>query len=228
VEQRTFGGQYAAAAGQPVLYVTERCVFQLTPGGLELTEIAPGVDLEKDVLAHIRFQPIIHGEPTLMDARIFGAGPMGLKDDLLTMPLEARFAYDAERNMFFLNMEGMSLVTADDTAAIGTAVRQHLAAIGKRVHMVVNYDNFYLDPALTDDYTSGVRQLAGRYYASVTRYTTSSFMRLKLTRQLHHRDLAPHIYESREEAMNWLENHIPRSSAEHPQEDAPVKDPQAR
>jgi propionate CoA-transferase len=46
----------------------------------------------------------------------------------------------------------------------------------------------------------------------VTRYTTSSFMRLKLTRQLHHRDLAPHIYESREEAMNWLENHIPRSS----------------
>jgi len=219
VEQRTFGGQYAAAAGQPVLYVTERCVFQLTPGGLELTEIAPGVDLEKDVLAHIRFQPIIHGEPTLMDARIFGAGPMGLKDDLLTMPLEARFAYDAERNMFFLNMEGMSLVTADDTAAIGTAVRQHLAAIGKRVHMVVNYDNFYLDPALTDDYTSGVRQLAGRYYASVTRYTTSSFMRLKLTRQLHHRDLAPHIYESREEAMNWLENHIPRSSAQNRRED---------
>ena len=158
VEQRTFSGEYAAAAGQPVLYVTERCVFRLTPGGLELIEIAPGVDLEKDVLAHIGFEPIIRGEPKLMDARIFGAGPMGLKDDLLAMPLEARFAYDAERNMFFLNMEGMSLVTADDAAAIGTAVRQRLAAIGKRVHMVVNYDNFYLDPALTDDYTAGVRQ----------------------------------------------------------------------
>ena len=97
-----------------MLYVTERCVFQLTPGGLELIEIAPGVDLEKDVLAHIGFDPIIRGEPKLMDARIFGTGPMGLKDDLLAIPLEARFAYDAERNMFFLNMEGMSLVSADD------------------------------------------------------------------------------------------------------------------
>ena len=215
VEQRTFSGQYAAAAGQPVLYVTERCVFQLTPDGLELTEIAPWADLEKDVLAHIGFEPIIRGEPRLMDARIFAAGPMGLKEDLLTIPLEARFAYDAERNIFFLNMEGMSLVSAEDVEAIGTAVGKRLAAIGKKVQMVVNYDNFYLDPALTDDYVSVVRRLAERHYASVTRYTTSSFLRLKLTRQLHHRDLAPHIYESRQEAMNWLEDHVPRSSVQN-------------
>ena len=150
-----------------------------------------------------------------MDARIFAAGPMRLKDDLLTMPLEARFAYDGERNMFFLNMEGMSLVSADDVEAIGTAVGKRLAAIGKKVQMVVNYDNFYLDPALTDDYVFVVRRLAERHYASVTRYTTSSFLRLKLTRQLHHRDLAPHIYESRQEAMNWLEDHVTRSSVQN-------------
>ena len=215
VEQRTFSGEYAAAAGQPVLYVTERCVFQLTPDGLELIEIAPGVDVEKDVLAHIGFEPIIRGEPKLMDARIFAAGPMGLKEDLLTVPLEARFAYDAERNMFFLNMEGMSLVTGDEVQAIGAEVGKRLAAVGKKVQMVINYDNFYVDPALADNYISVVRGLAERYYASVTRYTTSSFMRLKLTRQLHHRDLAPHIYESREEAMNWLGNHVPRSSVQN-------------
>jgi len=204
VEQRTFSGEYAAAADQPVLYVTERCVFQLTPDGLELIEIAPGVDLEKDVLAHMGFEPIIRGEPKLMDARIFAAGPMGLADDLLTMPLEARFAYDAGRNMFFLNMEGMSLVSEDKVEAIGTEVGKRLAAIGKKVHMVINYDNFYLAPALNDDYIAVVRGLAERYYASATRYTTSSFMRLKLTEQLSHRGLAPHIYESRQEAMNWL------------------------
>ena len=215
VEQRTFSGEYAAAAGQPVLYVTERCVFQLTPDGLELIEIAPGVDPERDVLAHIGFEPIIRGEPKLMDARIFAAEPMGLKDDLMTVPLDARFAYDATRNMFFLNMEGMSLVTGDEVQAIGTEVGKRLAAIGKKVQMVINYDNFYLAPALTDDYVSVVRSLAERYYASVTRYTTSSFMRLKLTRQLHHRDLAPHIYESRQEAMNWLGNHVPRSSVQN-------------
>jgi propionate CoA-transferase len=113
----------------------------------------------------------------------------------------------------------VSLVTEDDVQAIGTQVGQRLAAIGRKVQMVVNYDNFYLDPALTDAYTAVVRGLAERYYASVTRYTTSSFMRLKLTRQLPHRDLAPHIYESRQEAMNWLQNHVTRSSAQNRRED---------
>ena len=74
--------------------------------------------------------------------------------------------------------------------------------------MVVNYDNFYLAPDLTDAYIALVRRLADRYYASVTRYTTSSFMRLKLSGQLSDRGLAPHIYESRNEAMNWMGNHV--------------------
>ncbi|MEO5832196.1 MAG: CoA-transferase, partial [Nakamurella sp.] len=203
VEQRTFSGEYAARTGQSVLYVTERCVFRLTPAGLELIEIAPWVDLQKDILAHIGFEPIITGELRLMDSRIFAAEVMGLRDDLLTVPLSARFAYDAERNMFFLNMEGMSLSTSDHVECIGTEIEKRLAAIGRKVQMVVNYDNFYLAPDLTNAYVTLVRRLAEQYYADVTRYTTSSFMRLKLSEQLSHRGLSPHIYESREEAMNW-------------------------
>ena len=205
VEQRTFSGEYAAATGQPVLYVTERCVFELTPDGLELIEIAPGLTSRRTSSPTSGSSRSSTVNRELMDARIFADEPMGLKDDLLTVPLEARFAYDAERNMFFLNMEGMSLVSYDDVEAIGTEIEKRLAAIGKKVQMVVNYDNFYLAPDLTDDYVALVRRLAERYYASVTRYTTSSFMRLKLSEQLSHRGLAPHIYESRQEAMNWFE-----------------------
>jgi propionate CoA-transferase len=206
VEQRTFSGQYAAAAGQPVLYVTERCVFRLTPEGLELIEIAPGIDLEKDVLAHVGFTPITDGAPKLMDERLFRDEPMGLKDDLLTVPLEARFTYDADRNIFFINMEGMSVYTAAEAEAIVAEIEKRLAAVGKKVPVAVNYDNFYLAPDLADTYTSAVRSLAERYYESVTRYTTSSFLRLKLSGHLTKRGLAPHIYESRQEALDWLSN----------------------
>ena len=205
VEQRTFSGRYAAAAGQPVLYVTERCVFRLTPDGLELIEIAPGVDLEKDVLAHVGFAPIIDGDLKLMDERLFRDEPIGLKDDLLTVPLEARFIYDADRNIFFLNMEGVSVSTPAEAQAIAAEVEKRLAAVGKKVPVAVNYDNFYLAPDLADTYASVVHGLAERYYASVTRYTTSSFMRLKLSGHLAQRGLAPHIYESRQEALEWLD-----------------------
>ena len=92
-----------------MLYVTERYVFRLTPAGLELIENAPGINLEKDVLAHVGLAPIVCGEPKLMDEWIFRDEPMGLKDDLLSVPLEARFTYDTDRNTFFLNMEGLSI-----------------------------------------------------------------------------------------------------------------------
>jgi propionate CoA-transferase len=87
VDHVTFSGATAAKAGKPVLYVTERCVFRLTPEGLELCEIAPGVDLERDILAQMAFRPLIRPDLPTMDRRIFRAGSMGLKDDLQAMPL---------------------------------------------------------------------------------------------------------------------------------------------
>ena len=70
VEQITFSGAYAAETGQPVFYVTERCVFRRTPDGMELIEVAPGIDIERDILAHMGFKPIVR-DPKPMDARIF-------------------------------------------------------------------------------------------------------------------------------------------------------------
>ncbi len=78
IEQVTFSGDYARETGQTVKYISERAVFELTPEGLKLVEIAPGVDLEKDILAHMEFKPIISEDLKLMDARIFRDEPMGL------------------------------------------------------------------------------------------------------------------------------------------------------
>ena len=76
VEQITFSGKYAQEKGQSVLYVTERAVFELTPQGVVLKEVAPGVDLEKDVLALMDFKPDITGYK-LMDERLFKPEKIG-------------------------------------------------------------------------------------------------------------------------------------------------------
>ncbi len=79
VEQITFSADFATKAGQKVLYVTERAVFELRDGVFTLTEIAPGVDLQKDVLDQMEFVPAIAKDLKLMDERIFKDEPMSLK-----------------------------------------------------------------------------------------------------------------------------------------------------
>ncbi|MBL7205525.1 MAG: acyl CoA:acetate/3-ketoacid CoA transferase [Desulfobacteraceae bacterium] len=204
VEHVTFSGKYAKMKKQPVLYITERCVFSLTEEGMELIEIAPGVDLEKDILPWMDFEPIINGQPRLMDHRIFMPEPMGLKDDLLTVPLNERLTYDPEENLFFVNFEGFSVNTSQDVQDIKDAVVNIVAPLGKRVYTIVNYDNFSILPDIVDEYSDMVKLLMDNYYSGVTRYTTSTFLRMKIGDALKKRDVAPHIYESSEEAKEVL------------------------
>jgi propionate CoA-transferase len=89
VEHRTFSGAVAFRHGQRVLYVTERCVFRLTETGLELIEIAPGIDLDRNVLAHMDFTPAISPDLHLMHASIFRPEPMRLLELLSGTALAA-------------------------------------------------------------------------------------------------------------------------------------------
>jgi propionate CoA-transferase len=204
VEHRTFSGSYAAKRGQPVLYVTERCVFELTQEGLELVEIAPGIDIERDILAQMEFRPIIRRDPAIMDRRIFLPEAMGLRDDLLRMPLEQRFTYHPEKNQFFVNFEGHVVRSHQDIERIRRIVESMLSSARRKVHVIVNYDNFSIYPDILDEYSAMVRDLADRFYSGATRYSTNGFLRSKLGDALGRRALAPHIYESADEASAHL------------------------
>ncbi|MCR4427422.1 MAG: acyl CoA:acetate/3-ketoacid CoA transferase, partial [Firmicutes bacterium] len=78
VEQVTLNGELAAAKGQEILYVTERCVFKLTQEGPVLVEIAPGIDLERDIISLVEFPIPVSEDLRTMDARIFQPGRMEL------------------------------------------------------------------------------------------------------------------------------------------------------
>jgi propionate CoA-transferase len=202
VEHVTFSGAYAAARGQPVLYVTERCVFALRQNGLELIEVAPGIDIERDILALMDFKPLIPRDPALMDARIFREGVMDLRDDLVGIPLDQRFTYDRQQDLFFVNFERFAVRTSADIKAIEKAAETKLAPLGHRVYAIVNYDNFSISPELLDEYSAMVRSLTDRFYSGVSRYTTSGFLRFKLGEALQNRGVAPHIFDSADKARS--------------------------
>ncbi|AWN36563.1 acyl CoA:acetate/3-ketoacid CoA transferase [Methylobacterium radiodurans] len=200
VEQVTFSGAFAAERGQPVLYVTERCVFRRTRAGMELIEVAPGIDIERDILAQMGFAPIVQN-PRPMDPRLFREGVMGLEPWLLGLSLAERISYDPERNILFSNLEGHQIRTIDDVELVRREYERACQEIGRKVHLVANYDGFECDPTVSDAYFSTIAYLENRYYETAARYTTSAFMRLKLGASLASRDLAPHVFETKAEAQ---------------------------
>ncbi len=164
-----------------------------------MTEVAPGIDIKHDILDKMDFEPIVR-QPRLMDGRIFRPEPMGLREEILRMPFDARFNYDDEHNILFLNFENLEVKTVDLINAGRDRIRAICEPLGHKVYVVVNYDGFVVDRDLENTYLDGVQEMAERYYHGVTRFTTSAFMRAKLGDALATRGVAPHIFESEEEA----------------------------
>jgi propionate CoA-transferase len=204
VDQRTFSGPLAAKAGKEVLYVTERCVLKLTSEGLAVTEIAPGVDLQRDILDRMAFRPIV-GEPQVMDARIFQPEPMGLRDDLLRLPIEQRFHYEASSNTLFLNFEDLEVTSAASIKEYTDRIRAICEPLGHKVYAVVNYDGFRIDQSLEDAYLEAVREMTTRYYHDVTRFTTNAFEKAKLGQTLERAGIVPHLFDTEGEATGAVQ-----------------------
>ena len=200
VEHRTFSGEQAAKRGKTVLYITERCVFNLTPEGLELIEIAPGVDLQKDILDRMDFVPIMHQAPVLMDARIFIDSPMNIRPEMLEKPLNERLSYEVSKNLFFVDFAGLSVRSVGDIGRIQKAVEAALTPIGHKVNAIVNYDHFSITPELVDPYIGMVKNIMDRYYHQVTRYTANTFLRARLGEALEKRQISARIYQNVVEA----------------------------
>ena len=204
VEQVTFSGKYAAQKSQPVIYVTERCVFQLTEHGLELIEVAPGIDIERDILPHMAFKPHIHN-PITMNPAIFRDAPMDLLSDLLNRKLSERISYDAARNVLSVDLSAWSVRKKSDIADLKAAIEDACKKAGQRVNTLINQGSCRIAEDLYDDYANMVAYLSKTYYARTARYATSALTRQKLQDALRRRGLQTHVFENAKDAAASLE-----------------------
>jgi propionate CoA-transferase len=195
IGQTTFSADYARRRRQEVLYVTERCVFRLGEEGLTLTELAPGIELERDILAQMPFRPAIEG-PRTMDPVIFRVQPMGLRERMLDIRIADRLSYDAASNSVYMNYAGMRVRNENDIRTIVEAVDALLGPLGKRVHSVVNYERFSCDDDVFNRYVDAVKYVEETYYLDVKRYTSGAFLRHKLGSELAKRQITTEILGS--------------------------------
>jgi propionate CoA-transferase len=203
VGQVTFSGEQARRGGQVVRYITERCVFGLTADGVELLEVAPGVDLQHDVLDRMEFAPIVRSEPRTMDVELFLPALIGLKRRPV-LSLDERLVYHPDDDVLYLDFEGLRLENVQDADELAEFLDQRLAAYGRKLNVVVNYDNFARDPATADRYREMVQHNTETYFLSITRYSTNAFYRHQLAEHFTDAHLHQRIYRSFDDAKDNL------------------------
>lgn len=207
VEQITFNGPYAADQGKEVLYVTERCVMRLTPKGLKVIEVAPGIDIDKDILGQMEFEPIIDN-PAIMDPRLFADETMKLRKQMLEIPIAERLLYEEGPNVVFANFSGLEISTSEELSKLETELNAFFTDLGKKVNIVSNYDGISIAPRFSSKFITLLAQLEYDYFLTSAQYTTSAFMRQKLGQEFKNRSIPPHIFESREEAAHYLNTRL--------------------
>lgn len=199
VEQITFSGKIGSHSGQEIYYVTERCVFKLQDEKLELVELAPGINIDRDILPNMGFEPLTQNVQS-MDPRIFMPRQMGIRPELLRYDIDTRIQYSEETNTLRLNFKGLEIESADDIEIIRQVAEEKCKTAGKKVKAIVDYESFSIGEDLLEAYLDMGQYIIETYYEDVTRHTTSEALRSKLGDRLVKRGLAPSLYESEDEA----------------------------
>jgi propionate CoA-transferase len=150
-----------------------------------LVEVAPGIDIERDILAHMEFQPIVN-QPRLMNEAIFKPGSMGMIRTLLRLDLDGRITYDAERQVLFLDFEALVVRRREDVDRIRQAVEARVRPLGHKVAAVINYDHADIGDEVVDAYAEMTRYMEANWYTTVSRYATDAFKLMKLGRSMLH------------------------------------------
>lgn len=195
LEHITFSAEQAIKDNKEVLYITERCVFRLTEKGVELTEIAPGIDVERDILPYMDFEPLISKNLDTMDPAIFNELPMGLESVIHNIPISRRISYNKRTQVVHINLEGWRIDSEKDLDDFEQTVEEQLKGVDHKVEAVANYDHFYIPPTLIDAYLEMIDRVTHNHYTRVTRYSTSAFMKSKFGVALCERGLSPYIHE---------------------------------
>ena len=178
----TFSGEEAVRRGQTVFYVTERAVFCRTSkhSTIELIEIAPGIDLQKDILDLMDFAPVVSPNLKVMDNRIFKDVKMGVLSEMFGS-LQDRCTYHDKEHTLFIDLFGINIDSDDD---INWLVNGLAAIMAPRVQskgpidVVVNYDGFDIRSGLDSHFTHAVREFLEKpYYKSVRRFAGKAFKR---------------------------------------------------
>lgn len=122
----------------------------------------------------------------------------------ISIKFEDRFRYDPEKNLFYVNFKDFSVNTKSEVSKIEFMVASELSGVGKKVHALVNYENFFINSDIIEDYTSMVNRLMEHFYKDVTRYTTSQSLHGQLENALKKANVVPNIFDSSEEAEKVL------------------------
>jgi propionate CoA-transferase len=202
-DQITFCSQFAGPQGQEVFYITERCVFKLSDEKLELIEVAPGIEIERDILAHMEFRPVIRNVIP-MDPRLFRDAAMGIRGEFLLKELKTRVQYDEARNLLRLNFNGLEIDSLEDIDNIRQVVEQVCKAAGRKVNTVVNYNAFKVNDQLMGDYLKMGAEIIETYYSRVARFTTNRDDNARFTDEFGTRRLPANLFASEEEAVRFV------------------------